>query len=96
MRIHNDTEPMLDGLLREVRDDRRPALGRIRLPPPPPASRTEPHPPPLGGRRYSVEMLGSAWTLCGTTIRKFSGALAASSRIRSASSSWSVACSSSA
>ena len=42
-------------------------------------------------RHYSVEMLGSAWTLCGTTIRKFSARSAASSRIRSASSSWSVA-----
>ena len=37
--------------------------------------------------RYSVEMLGSAWTLCGTTIRKLLAASAASLRTRSASSS---------
>ena len=49
-----------------------------------------------GSGAYSVEMLGSAWTLLGTTMRKFSGALAASSRIRTASSPWSVAFSSSA
>ena len=36
---------------------------------------------------YSVEMFGSAWTLCGTIIRKFSGAAAASAIMRSASAS---------
>ena len=152
VRIHNDTEQMLDGLLKEVRTiaDRiskhpapagRPRPGRPgRQPwPGPPRRRARPPPgatgagrparpspasqqsPPVGrigpplqaarppgrlsparrrrilrGAVYSVEMLGSAWTLCGTTIRKFSGALAASSRIRTASSPWSVALSSSA
>ena len=47
--------------------------------------------------RYSVEMLGSAWTLWGTTIRKFSVRVGGQARgSRSASSSWSVARSSSA
>ena len=81
--------------------DRRPARQAARSPPPQPTprhSRRHSRRRSAGSARppYSVEMLGSAWTLCGTTIRKFSGALAASSRIRSASSSWSVARSSSA
>jgi hypothetical protein len=38
-------------------------------------------------RRYSVEMFGSAWTRCGTIIRKWSAASAASPSTRSASSS---------
>ena len=40
---------------------------------------------------HSVEMLGSAWTFCGTIIRKLLVASAARSRTRSASSSWPVA-----
>ncbi len=49
---------------------------------------THPSPPP---RPYSVEILGSAWTFCGTIIKKLLVASAASPSTRPASSSWPVA-----
>ena len=126
-RIHTNTEPMLDGLLREVRaiaDLLTTPLTRATSPPQSAhgtlpaigprhaATRSDSGrpeeaasqarldrrpcsavPPPSA---HSVEMLGSACTLCGTTIRKLLAASAASARTRSASSSWPVARSSSA
>lgn len=47
-------------------------------------------------RGHSVEILGSAWTFSGTIMRKLLVASAARSRMRTASSDWSVAFSSSA
>jgi len=49
-----------------------------------------------GRTTYSVEIEGSAWTLCGTICMKFSCAEPASERIRSASESWPLPRSSSA
>ena len=99
-RIHNNTEAMLDGLLRDVRAIADRLTDVDGTSPGPWACSPGRHPVRARSRRrvaaYSVEMLGSAWTLWGTTMRKFSGALAASSRIRTASSPWSVAFSSSA
>ena len=42
---------------------------------------------PAEAANHSVEMLGSAWTLCGMTIRKFEVASSARPSIRSASAS---------
>jgi len=47
----------------------------------------EPAPRGERGRNYSVEIEGSAWTLCGMTIRKLLVASSARARIRSASPS---------